>query len=150
MKPDPYRLQLNNYPFSIELQTRFGDMDPQAHINNVAIMRLFEESRIRFAFFSREGDFAKLASQMRVVAADLRFSFLREVSYPEPVTVAVGIKHIGNSSYQIGCAMFQKGACVALSDAIVVCSDGQRSQPLPGFVREALQKHFIKGSEVVG
>lgn len=148
MKPDPHRLQLGNYPFSCEIQTRYGDLDPLSHINNVAIIGLFEESRVRFALFSRSSSFTALKSQMRVVVRDLRFSFMREVFYPEPVTIGVGIKHIGNSSYQIGCAMFQEGGCVALSDAVLVSSDGKRSQPIPGFVREALSIHLIKQADV--
>lgn len=144
MKPEPYRLQLNNYPFSCELQTRFGDLDPLSHVNNVAIMRLFEEARVRFALFSRSESFGELKAQMRVVAKDLRFSFLREAVYPDPVTVGAGIRHIGNSSYQVGCAMFQRGVCVALSDAVLVSSDGERSQPIPDFIRAALRRHVIQ------
>ncbi len=148
MKPEPYRLQMENYPFSIELQTRFSDLDPLAHVNNVAIMRLFEESRVRFASFSREASFGELRSQMRVVAKDIRFSFLREVSYPETVIVAAGIKHVGNTSYQVGCAMFQGCLCVALSDAVLVSSDGQRSQPIPQSIKAALQQHAINGADL--
>jgi acyl-CoA thioester hydrolase len=145
MRHDPARLELGNYPFNVELQTRFGDMDPNYHINNVSIMRLFEESRLRFGMYSRSADLQQLAQQVRVVVADLRFSFLREVFYPDPVIIGVGIKHVGNTSYQIGCAMFQRGQCVALSDAVVVCSDGSRSQPVPDFVREALLRQPITG-----
>ncbi len=145
MKPDPARLQLSNYPFSIELQTRFGDMDPNYHVNNVAIIALFQESRLRFAIFSRGDEIEKLRQQTRIVAGDLRFSFLREVNYPELVTIGVGIKHIGNTSYQLGCAMFQKGVCVALCDAVLICSDGERSTPLPEPVKVLLAPHMIKG-----
>lgn len=145
MKHDPARLQLSNYPFSIELQTRFGDMDPNYHVNNVAVMRLFEESRARFGIFSRGKELRKLQQQSRIVSADLRFSFLREVSYPETVTVAIGIKHIGNTSYQLGAAMFQGGHCVALHDAVLVSSDGVRSQPLPEELKQLLSRHTIQG-----
>jgi len=144
MKPDPARLQLGNYPFTVELQTRFGDLDPHNHINNVAIMQLFEESRLRFALFAREGDLATLAKQTRIVAANVEFKFLREVHFPDAVTVGVGIKHIGNSSYQLGCAMFQKGNCMALSEAVLVCSDGERSQPLPDYVKAQIGRYPIQ------
>ncbi len=40
--------RLGDFPISIELATRFDDMDLQGHINNVAIANLYQESRLQF------------------------------------------------------------------------------------------------------
>ena len=143
MKPDPARVELGNYPYSIEIPTRFGDVDIQMHINNVAIVQLFEESRVRFSLFFQEIRFGDFRQAARIVVKDMRFSYLREVTYPEPVTVGVGVKHIGNTSYQIGCGMFQNGVCVALNDAVSVCSNGARAIPLPDAIGEVLPRYLI-------
>ena len=45
---DPQRRILANYPFQIEVATRFQDLDTLKHINNVAIAGLYEESRLQF------------------------------------------------------------------------------------------------------
>jgi hypothetical protein len=48
MKDDPRRRDPAAYPWRVTLDTRFADMDVNRHLNNVAITRFFEETRIRF------------------------------------------------------------------------------------------------------
>jgi hypothetical protein len=36
-RPDPRRQELAHYPFAVELQTRWGDMDALHHLNSVAV-----------------------------------------------------------------------------------------------------------------
>jgi len=40
MRDQPARRTLAAYPWSVEIQTRFGDMDFNAHLNNVAVAQL--------------------------------------------------------------------------------------------------------------
>jgi acyl-CoA thioester hydrolase len=47
-RPDPTRLTPSAYPHSETIQTRFQDLDPLGHINNVAMAALFESGRVRF------------------------------------------------------------------------------------------------------
>ena len=46
MKPHPGRLAPAIYPHTIEVQTRFADVDPQFHLNNMRIVDLYQEARL--------------------------------------------------------------------------------------------------------
>src|SRR3546814_3433964 len=47
-KPDSWRLEMENYPFQVSIDTRYQDLDVMGHVNNVAMAGLFETGRIRF------------------------------------------------------------------------------------------------------
>jgi len=144
MRPEAYELDPSNYPFTLDIATRYSDMDAHQHVNNVAIARLFEESRLRFALFSRAKPVHELREQARVVAVSLLINYLGEVSYPEPVTVAVGVNRIGTSSFTLSCLMLQLGKPVAHSRATLVRSEGSGGLPLPMEMVEALTRCLIR------
>ena len=48
MKADPRRREPDAYGWTLDLAPRYGDMDANGHLNNVAFARLFEEARVLF------------------------------------------------------------------------------------------------------
>jgi acyl-CoA thioester hydrolase len=145
MRPEPRRLVLTHYPFSIEIATRYGDLDSLGHINNVSFGRLFEEARVRFSLHIREKKtLDELHDQARLVLVSNNFSYLREAQYPAPVTIGVGVTRIGTTSYSVGCAMFQEGHCVATNDATLVHADRGTSFPLPAEICRILAENYVR------
>jgi acyl-CoA thioester hydrolase len=145
VKYDPRLLDKPNYPVVRVLETMFSDMDIHKHVNNVAIARFFEEGRAALQRAIRKqcpGEFAE------VVLAGFEVHYLREVSYPGPVEVAIGTGRVGTSSFDSVAALFQNGECAALSWA----TDTRRnaghtaSQPLTGREREALAAVTVNGA----
>ncbi len=143
MKPEPWRQQLSTYPFTFDIVTRYGDVDRNDHINNVAIAQLYEELRVRFAHQAREGGSKALAEWTKMVVGEVRISYLREMHYPGTVTGAIGILRIGNASYQLGCALFQDGHCTSVAEVTLVCFNEGRSQPIPDVIRTRLNDWLI-------
>ena len=144
MRPEPYELNPDNYSFSVEIPTRFEDVDSNNHVNNVAVASLFQESRLRFAIYARGKKIEEMRAQARVVAVSILINYLGEIYYPQPVIISVGVSKIGTSSYTLGCLMCQDGKPVAHSKAIVVRSEDGQSSPLPMDIVEALSECLIK------
>ena len=144
MKPDDWRLQPSAYPFRMDIATRFGDLDRNDHINNVAAAQLYEELRVRFAQSVREAGSEDISRWTHTVVAEVRISYLREMSYPAPISGGAGILRLGNSSYQLGCALFQHGQCASICEVVLVCVEGGRSQPIPQPVRDKFSNWLIK------
>jgi acyl-CoA thioester hydrolase len=142
MKNDPRRLVLANYPWAQEMETRFADMDINRHLNNVAFSRFFEETRIRFNWklFADDG-----AVRPRYLVAHVAIDYLGEGSYPEPVTMGYAIGHIGRTSFRAQKAMFQKGACIALCDTVLVHRGDAGPAPLPEDLRARLEAFGLNG-----
>ena len=142
MKNDPRRLVLASYPWAQEMETRFADMDVNRHLNNVAFSRFFEETRIRFNWKLFAGDGAV---RPRYLVAHVAIDYLGEGSYPEPVTMGYAIGHIGRTSFRAQKAMFQKGACIALCDTVLVHRGDAGPAPLPEDLRARLEAFGLNG-----
>ncbi|HKY90591.1 MAG TPA: thioesterase family protein [Nevskiaceae bacterium] len=150
MKPDPARLEPATYPFAIELQTRFGDLDVLGHLNNAAIARLYEEGRSRFGM-AKLADLRDPSTGRRTwwaLVANVNISYLGEAHYPAPVTIGVGIGRLGGSSYTIAHGMFQEGRCVGVCDCtlVIVSRETRKAMALPGDLRERLGAFLVAGA----
>jgi acyl-CoA thioester hydrolase len=143
MKDDPRRRVSEAYPWTLELATRYGDMDANGHLNNVAIAQLFEETRVQFNWQSAQ---LFAGSRPRFLAAHVGIDYLAEGHYPGPVTMALAVNHIGNSSFRMAKAAFQRGTCIALCDSVLVfrSPDGGPAA-IPPALRERLETHRLKG-----
>ncbi len=137
-KPDNWRLNPASYPIRLVVQTRFQDLDPNGHLNNVAFAALFEHGRVRLNRDVRPFD--ERPDNERTMVAAVTINYLREGSYPEDVVVASGIGRIGTSSWTIEQAMFQHGHCIATCDTVVVCRTDNSAKPLRPDLREELEK----------
>jgi acyl-CoA thioester hydrolase len=143
MRQDARRLVAENYPWSDTMETRFADMDVNRHLNNVAITRFFEETRMRFNWsLVARGD---TMDRPRYLVAHVAVDFLGEGSYPEPLTMTYAVGNIGNSSFRCQMGMFQSGKCIALGDTVLVHRGDDGPSPLPTELRSRLEAFPLKG-----
>ena len=145
MRHDPRRREAGAYPFQLRMDVRYGDLDTNRHLNNVAFARFFEEGRVRFHYDIR--DRVPDADPLRPIIANVTIDYLAEGSWPDAVTVAAGIAHIGTSSYTVGLALFQKDRCIALCNSVVVnrAGEGEGGAPLGATLRGALEAMRLSG-----
>ncbi|MEE4350394.1 MAG: acyl-CoA thioesterase [Pacificimonas sp.] len=143
MRQDPARRQRETYPFGFEMHVRFADMDVNAHLNNVAFARFFEEGRVRL--HHALGGKQKLA--FRPIVANLTVDFLGEGGWPEPVEVRCGIAKFGRSSYVVAQALFQGDRCIGLGETVMVnkAEDGPGGAPLPDSLTQPLAAYRLTG-----
>lgn len=146
MKEQIARLSNASFPFFADIHTRYTDEDHLRHVNNIAIALYYDEARSRLtnAIFERAGDITGL----RLVTAQANVSYLAEVFQPDVVKVGCGIARIGNSSYEIGQALYQKGRCVGVCTAVFVNSRKAGTAPLPDNLRAALGEFLLETQPV--
>lgn len=142
MRNDPRRRALAAYPFQIDMVPRFGDMDPNRHLNNVAIARYYEEGRVRFHWHLR--DIHPDLVHFRVLVARVAIDYLGEGHWPRPLKVGAGIAELGGSSYRIGLGLFQNDTCIGLCDSVLVHRGEVGSAALPPLLRAALDPLHLK------
>lgn len=141
MKQAPERLRLATYPYATELDTRFGDMDVQGHLNNVALAGLYEEARVRFV--SSLFPIHSRPDGQRPVLAQATLRYLAEGRYPGRVVAASGVLRIGRTSYVIGQALFQGDVCIGTADIVIVWTASGRPAPIPRELGAALERALI-------
>jgi acyl-CoA thioester hydrolase len=127
LRDDDWRRRADCYPLHFQLQSRYGDMDSNAHLNNVAIARLFEESRLRLhqEILRRGGEISPNGAMIVHIAID----YLGEGHYPEDVQACIGVIHLGRSSYRLAHGLFQQGRAFALAESVMVSVEKARMQP---------------------
>jgi acyl-CoA thioester hydrolase len=131
-QPRPARIlpSLDQFPGRTRDIIRFGDLDPQGHVNNTVFATFFETGRV--AFLREPGNGLSPPGTTSVLAR-LDINFLKELHWPGEVEIGTGIAEIGRSSFTFLQAIFHAGACAATARATMVMIDGatRKSRPLP-------------------
>jgi acyl-CoA thioester hydrolase len=146
VKPHSSRLDLSVYPHKVEIQTRFADVDPLWHLNNVRLLELYQEGRTSFNLAIWEGLNLDPRTH-RLLVASQSIDYLHEVEWPDSVTVGIGIARLGNKSYTLGLGMFQRGKCVGVSNTVLVYATDVGPAPLPERLRGALKAKMLPEAE---
>ena len=126
-KPDPALLDPARYPFSCRMEPRFGDLDVNMHINNVAMAGMLEDARLRL--FRAAGGPQHLAGLSTMVAS-IAIEYLGETHYPEAVTVHGAVERIGRTSQQILQVVTQDGNPVVFARTVIVMVGRNGPAPL--------------------
>ncbi len=142
---DPARLTPDSYPHSASVETRFQDLDPLGHINNVAMAALFEQGRVKFNRGTLREHARGTVPGVRWLVARVDINYLAEGFFPEPVLIANAIGRVGTSSWSIMSAAFQKDRCIALCDTVLVFSGASGPAPMPDELRAALNEQLFRG-----
>ncbi|MBP6031586.1 MAG: acyl-CoA thioesterase [Sphingobium sp.] len=142
-KPEPWRLQAENYPISKAIPSRFADLDPLGHINNVAMAGIFETARIHFHHLLGRHP-ADMGVRWLVAAVDLRY--VAEAHFPYEVTVGSGIGHIGNSSWTLYSGAFQQGECVATCDTVMVMQGPKGARIIDQQIRDVMEANRARSA----
>ena len=136
-KPDPWRMDIESYPFVHSTETRFADLDQLGHINNVAMAGLFEHGR---GLFTQTIGLHSFAKDHRWLIVRVEINYLAESYFPEHVKIASGIFRIGTSSWEIASAAFQSGKCVATCSTTTVMTSKDGASPISDALRAALER----------
>lgn len=142
-RPDPARLRPEAYRFHLEIPTRFGDVDIRGHINNVSIVQYTEDARVAFQIETIGPGIYQADCPVRVVVAQMTMHFVHEGFFPVPIDAGVGVARIGNSSYVLGCGLFQNGRCIAVQDVALVYLGPAGPAPLPAETRARMERYRI-------
>ncbi len=142
-KPSPERLEPATYPWSFDIPPRFGDMDALRHLNNAALVRFYEDGRVRF--IDAIGARAAMETGHGFVVAEVAVQYLAEGRYPDVVTVSSGVLRLGRSSFTTAHALFQCGACIGTGETTLVHVHRREggSRPLPEALRSALLAYAV-------
>jgi acyl-CoA thioester hydrolase len=127
---------------TLQVQLRFSDLDTQGHVNNAAMMVLFESARMRFMRVAmdkpRPVDWAVLVA--RVEVDYLAPMMLRS----EFVDCDVEVIKVGTTSFTLRQHMRQKGVETATATVTLVRVDpkAHKPQPLSERERALLEAHL--------
>ena len=125
---------MSPFRFYLPLQIRYGDLDPQWHLNNAHTVTLIEQGRssyLRSLGLWDGKDFLSLG----LIVADVHVSYLAPVHFEQNVRVGVRVSRIGTKSLTFAYALedSDSGQVLATAETIMVAYDypSQKSIPVP-------------------
>jgi acyl-CoA thioester hydrolase len=115
---------MTDFHFYHLIEVRYGDLDPQGHVNNAKFLTYIEQARI---FYLKQlklwegGSFLNLG----IILADVQITFRKAIQFGDPIRVGVRISRIGNKSmtsdYRIEDA--RDGSIFATGSSVMVAYD---------------------------
>lgn len=127
-KPDPALLDAARYPFIRTTEPRFGDLDINMHVNNVAMASMLED--VRMHFHGRNGYRDLLAGKATMIAS-MTIEYLGEASYPDALEIGCAVEHIGRTSHHIVQLVRQNGRPLTFARTVLVAVGSDGPCPLP-------------------
>ncbi|MBN1146436.1 MAG: acyl-CoA thioesterase [Anaerolineales bacterium] len=123
------------------IEVRYGDLDPQGHVNNARYLTYMEQARI--AYIAHLGLWKGISFlDIGVILADVHLTFKSPIQYGQQIRVGVQVTRLGNKSFTIQHSIedTQTSEQLAACQAILVAYDYRRGRtvPIPDQWRETL------------
>jgi acyl-CoA thioester hydrolase len=135
---------MSDFHFFHTIEVRYGDLDPQGHVNNSKHLTYFEQARV--AYWINMGLFTKDQSFMElgVIVADLHITYLEPIHFGQNIKVGVRVVKLGNKSmtWKQNIVDADTGREFAEGEVVVVAYDyvAQKTIPIPQDWREKIVK----------
>ena len=89
---------MGDFHFYHPVEIRYGDLDPQGHLNNAKFLTFFEQARIHYlielGLFTRDQSFMEIG----VIVADVHIAYLEPAYFGQNVKVGVRVMKLGMKS----------------------------------------------------
>src|SRR6478736_2268847 len=131
------RLKLDTYPVIDAIGARYGDMDSNAHLNNLALESLHENARATMNRSLFLDIYDVSARRLRLVTSQNAVHFLAEVHWPNTIQTGAGVGRIGRTSFVASTGLFVDGSCVGVCDTVLVLLGDDGPVPISGERRAA-------------
>jgi len=132
---------MNNYRFHYPIVVRYGDLDPQWHVNNARFLTFSEQAR--FAFLVEQGLFdGKSFNDLPLIVGDVHCRYLVPIDPGVTVIVSMGVISIGNKSLVVGSRISSEDGSVvhAEIETVMVAYDYHSKKAVP--VSDELRSKF--------
>ena len=122
-----------DFHFYHPIEIRYGDLDPQGHVNNARYLTYFEQARI--AYMIELGLFTKGQSflEIGVILADIHITYFAPIYYGEQIKVGVRTAKMGNKSmtWEQNILDANTGKELARGEVVLVTYDYREEKTMP-------------------
>jgi len=123
---------MTSFRFNTPISVRYGDLDPQWHVNNARFLTFAEQAR--FAYLMELGLFdGKSFWDLPLIVGDIHCRYLVPIDPGVTVIVSTGINSIGNKSLVMGTLITSEDGNVihAAMETVMVAYDYRTKKAVP-------------------
>jgi len=122
-----------SFNYYIPIQIRYGDLDPQWHVNNSRFLTFIEQAR--FSYLMALGLFdGESYLDFELIVADVHIAFLAPIKLEQKVRIGTRVARIGNKSLTFEYLIEDEntGQALATAETVMVAYDyhAQASKPV--------------------
>ncbi|HKG53765.1 MAG TPA: thioesterase family protein [Anaerolineales bacterium] len=124
---------MSQFRFYHPIEVRYGDLDPQGHLNNAKHLTYFEQARIEYwiqmGFFTKHQSFMEIG----VIVADVHITYLEPVYFGQNINVGVRVAKLGTKSmtWDQNIIDADTGRELARGELIIVTYDYKQEKTIP-------------------
>ena len=124
---------MSRYRFYHPVEVRYGDLDPQGHVNNAKHLTYFEQARVAYmielGLFTRDQSFMEIG----VILADVHITYFEPVFFGQDIRVGVHAAKLGNKSmtWEQTILDADSGKELAKGEVVMVAYDYNTSKTIP-------------------
>jgi acyl-CoA thioester hydrolase len=132
------------YRFFHPVQVRYGDLDPQGHVNNAKHLTFFEQARVQYLIELGLSTKDQSFMDIGVILADVQITYLKPIRFGQEIEVGVRTARLGNKSMTMeqNIVDVESGEELATGELVLVTYDyhDKKSIPVPAEWRKKLQE----------
>ena len=121
------------FRFYQPIEVRYGDLDPQGHVNNARYLTYCEHARI--SYVRHLGLWQEGASWLDFgfILAEVRLTFQKPVRFGQPLRLGVRTTHLGSKSLAMEYRLedVHSGEAHCTGSSVMVAYDYQHNQSVP-------------------
>lgn len=124
---------LSDFPMHVDVQTRWRDLDAFGHVNNAVFATYIETAR---GTLFKKWKLTYNGSGKSLIVASITINYHKQLKHPTDIIVGQYISRIGNTSFDVDSALFEKDSdkeAIATSKVVIVCFDFENQVSVPVF-----------------
>ncbi len=131
-KESGYNPFMPEFRFYHPIEVRYGDLDPQGHVNNAKFMTYMEQARVHYIKSLGLWD-ASSFLDTGFILAEARVTFLAPIRFTHQVRVGVRVSRLGNKSLDMQYRLeeAQTRQELATGSSVQVAYDYRQSKTIP-------------------
>ena len=135
---------MSDYHFFHPIEIRYGDLDPQGHVNNAKHLTYFEQARVAYmielGLFSIDQSFMESG----IILADVHITYLAPIYFGQQIKVGVHVAKLGNKSmaWEQNIVDAKTGKEIAKGEVVMVTYNYREERTIP--IPEDWRRKIIK------
>ena len=140
--------RLEDFPYRLSDNVRFGDLDPNQHVNNAVYATYLETGRVTLM---KDPQYGLTPPGLAWIMVRLDIHFRAELRWPGKIELGLGVSKFGRTSVTFDQVVFSEGKCVASAVSVGVLIDDatRRPKPLTAEIVEKLKPWLRRGIGVM-
>ena len=132
-----------DYRYCHAITVRYGDLDPQGHVNNARFLTYMEQARVSYVRQLGLWD-GRSFTEIGIILADVHLAFKAPILFGQAVEVGLRVSRLGNKSLEMQYTIreSQTGQEFAEGSTVIVTYDyhSGKTIPIPAHWRKIIKE----------